>query len=249
MATIKQRIEDVTENVTDGKQDIATAINSKNANGVSVGTTSTFSSMANAITLLNIEKVTPPTISFDMDKLELTLTNQTSDAKNYYKQYSSSTWLEYTSPIVVKEDEYKFYATKIGSLDSDVISEVLEDKRGTYNVNLNITLNNTSSGEITDFNGGIDIYTTPPIISNIDGFETYPCERSIGGNKYGSWTVTNNFRAESLELSDIKLILGGFVGRRIDIYADAIHITSPGTYHLGSGYLNGDTINITGTIS
>ena len=36
MATITQRIEGVTENVTDGKLEIATAINSKNAKDVNV---------------------------------------------------------------------------------------------------------------------------------------------------------------------------------------------------------------------
>ena len=46
MATIKQRIDSITENVTDGKQDIASAITDK---GVSTSSSATFSTMANNI--------------------------------------------------------------------------------------------------------------------------------------------------------------------------------------------------------
>ena len=46
MATIKERIDGVTENVTDGKQDIASAITDK---GVSTSSSATFSTMANNI--------------------------------------------------------------------------------------------------------------------------------------------------------------------------------------------------------
>ena len=46
MATIKQRIDGVTENVTDGKQDIASAITDK---GVSTSSSATFSTMADNI--------------------------------------------------------------------------------------------------------------------------------------------------------------------------------------------------------
>ena len=46
MATIKQRIDNVTENVTDGKQDIASAITDK---GVTTSSSATFSTMANNI--------------------------------------------------------------------------------------------------------------------------------------------------------------------------------------------------------
>ena len=53
MATIKQRIDGVTENVTDGKQDIASAITDK---GVSTSSSATFSTMANNIRAIE----TPP---------------------------------------------------------------------------------------------------------------------------------------------------------------------------------------------
>ena len=46
MATIKERIDGVTENVTDGKQDIASAITDK---GVSTSSSATFSTMADNI--------------------------------------------------------------------------------------------------------------------------------------------------------------------------------------------------------
>ena len=46
MATIKQRIDSITENVTDGKQDIASAITDK---GVTTSSSATFSTMANNI--------------------------------------------------------------------------------------------------------------------------------------------------------------------------------------------------------
>ena len=53
MATIKQRIDNVTENVTDGKQDIASAITDK---GVSTSSNATFSTMADNIRAIE----TPP---------------------------------------------------------------------------------------------------------------------------------------------------------------------------------------------
>ena len=53
MATIKQRIDGVTENVTDGKQDISSAITDK---GVSTSSSATFSTMANNIRAIE----TPP---------------------------------------------------------------------------------------------------------------------------------------------------------------------------------------------
>lgn len=63
MATIKERIEGVTENVTDGKQDIAVAINNKNARNVNVSTIGTFTSLANAINSFNIETTTNKNVS------------------------------------------------------------------------------------------------------------------------------------------------------------------------------------------
>lgn len=57
MATIKQRIDNVTENVTDGKQDIASAITEK---GVSSSSGDTFTIMANKIR--TIQAINPPEI-------------------------------------------------------------------------------------------------------------------------------------------------------------------------------------------
>ena len=127
MATIKQRIEDVTENVTDGKTDIAGAINNKNANGVSVSTTDTFSSMANAITLLNIEQIPTPTIDWNPASKRLTLSNTNSKATNQYKLSSSSSWITYSSPITLSTfGKYDFISYRDGSIDSEIISQTLE---------------------------------------------------------------------------------------------------------------------------
>lgn len=246
MATIKERIDNVTEDVKLGKTDIINAINSKNARNVSILDTD-FSIIADGVNQLNIEKVNPPEISFDADTSQLTLTNKTVGATNYYRKYNSSTWIEYTAPVVVTEDEYYFYAGKTGSIDSDIISEVLEDNRGVLFANINITLNNNSS-YLRDYNGVIEIYTTPPIL-NIDEYVDYVCERSIAANTQGAWRTNEDFYTESTRLDDIKIVVSGFSGNIINIMADAVHITSAGTYHLGSGYISGDNINITGTIT
>lgn len=120
MATITQRIEGVTENVTDGKLEIATAINSKDVN---VSNTATFITMANAINKINVEQVTPPTVSFNNSTLTMTLTNSMDGAENYYRK-KGSTWIQYTSPEVISDfGTYQFYASKSGSKDSEIIEQ------------------------------------------------------------------------------------------------------------------------------
>lgn len=123
MATITQRIEGVTENVTDGKLEIATAINSKDAKDVNVSNTATFITMANAINKINVEQVTPPTVSFNNSTLTMTLTNSMDGAENYYRK-KGSTWIQYTSPEVISDfGTYQFYASKSGSKDSEIIEQ------------------------------------------------------------------------------------------------------------------------------
>lgn len=127
MATIKQRIEDVTENVTDGKIEIASAINSKNARNTNVNDTSTFSSMASAINTFNIEKISTPSIGWNQASKTLTLSNTNSEATNQYKLSSSSSWTTYSSPIKLSTlGTYDFRAYRNGSVDSDIISQTLE---------------------------------------------------------------------------------------------------------------------------
>lgn len=123
MATITQRIEGVTENVTDGKLEIATAINSKDAKDVNVSNTATFVTMANAINKINVEQVTPPTVSFNNSTLTMTLTNSMDGVENYYRK-KGSTWIQYTSPEVISDfGTYQFYASKSGSKDSEIIEQ------------------------------------------------------------------------------------------------------------------------------
>lgn len=123
MATITQRIEGVTENVTDGKLEIATAINSKDAKDVNVSNTATFVTMANAINKINVEQVTPPTVSFNNSTLTMTLTNSMDGVENYFRK-KGSTWVQYTSPEVISDfGTYQFYASKSGSKDSEIIEQ------------------------------------------------------------------------------------------------------------------------------
>lgn len=125
MATIKQRIEGVTENVTDGKVDITGAIANK---GVSTSSSSTFSNIALAISKLNVEKVLPPTVNFDSSTKTLTLNNTIIGATNEYKLSSSSQWIKYTSPVRIDTfGSYDFRAYRNGSVDSDIITQELED--------------------------------------------------------------------------------------------------------------------------
>lgn len=126
MATIENRIDNVTEDVTLGKKEIATAINSKNANGVNVSETDTFSSMASAVNNLNIEKVTPPTVDWDSSTKKLTLSNSIKEATNLYKQNTDTSWNTYTSPVTLNTlGKYDFMAYRDGSIDSNIISQEL----------------------------------------------------------------------------------------------------------------------------
>lgn len=125
MTTIKQRIEGVTENVTDGKVDITGAITNK---GVSTSSSSTFSNIALAISKLNVEKVSPPTVDFNSSTKILTLSNTITGATNEYKLSSSSSWITYTSPVTLNTfGNYDFRAYRNGSVDSDIITQELED--------------------------------------------------------------------------------------------------------------------------
>ena len=125
MATITQRIEGVTENVTDAKVDITGAITNK---GVSTSSSSTFSNIALAISKLNVEKVLPPTVNFDSSTKTLTLSNTIIGATNEYKLSSSSQWITYTSPVTIDTfGNYDFRAYRNGSVDSDIITQELED--------------------------------------------------------------------------------------------------------------------------
>lgn len=133
MATITQRIEGVTENVTDGKLEIATAINSKNAKDVNVSNTATFITMANAINKINVEQVTPPTVSFNNSTLTMTLTNSIDGVENYYRK-KGSVWVQYTSPEVISDfGTYQFYASKSGSKDSEIIEQYVGKEFYVYN--------------------------------------------------------------------------------------------------------------------
>lgn len=127
MATIKERIDGVTENVTDGKIEIASAINSKNARNTNVNDTSTFSSMASAINTFNIEKIPTPSIGWNQASKTLTLSNTNSKATNQYKLGSSSSWTTYSSPITLSTlGTYDFMSYREGSVDSDIISQTFE---------------------------------------------------------------------------------------------------------------------------
>lgn len=123
MATIKERIEDVTDDVMQGKMKIINAINNKNARNVSILDTD-FSVIADGVNQLNIEQIPTPTINWDINSKTLTLSNTMSDATIQYKLSSSSSWITYTSPVTLNDfGDYDFMAYKDGSVDSQTITQ------------------------------------------------------------------------------------------------------------------------------
>lgn len=117
MATIKQRIDTVTDNVIGGKSDIASAITDI---GVPATSAETFNSLANKI------KQGQGT---NNSTLTMTLTNSIDGVENYYRK-KGSVWVQYTSPEVISDfGTYQFYASKSGSKDSEIIEQYVGKER------------------------------------------------------------------------------------------------------------------------
>lgn len=119
MATIKQRIDNVTEDVTLGKVDISSAITDK---GVDTVSGDSFATMANNIRLLDVNQ-TSDVIITTKDNI-VTMTCDTPNATIYYRVSGSSTWNIYSSPISITETvTYEAYSRKIGQVKGNIMTK------------------------------------------------------------------------------------------------------------------------------
>lgn len=117
MATIKQRIDNVTEDVTLGKVDISSAITDK---GVDTVSGDSFATMANNIRLLDVNQTSDVIITTKNNIV--TMTCDTPNATIYYRVSGSSTWNVYSSPISITETvTYEAYSRKIGQVKGNII--------------------------------------------------------------------------------------------------------------------------------
>lgn len=119
MAAIKERIDNVTEDVTLGKVDISSAITDK---GVDTTSGDSFATMANNIRLLDVNQ-TSDVIITTKDNI-VTMTCDTPNATIYYRVSGSSTWNVYSSPISITETvTYEAYSRKIGQVKGNIITK------------------------------------------------------------------------------------------------------------------------------
>lgn len=144
MATIKQRIDGVTKNVTDGKAEIASAITDM---GVDTDSDATFSVMAEHIKMLPIKKCDEVYIYVDSDGYVIMDCVYPDDASIYYRKKGDTDWIHYTGPFyLTKTTIYEAYAIKTGYLRSDIIEvECSPLKSYEYNYNTTINIQNSSS--------------------------------------------------------------------------------------------------------
>lgn len=223
MATIKQRIEGVTENVTDGKLEIATAINSKDAKDVNASNTATFVTMANAINKINVEQVTPPTVSFNNSTLTMTLTNSMDGVENYYRK-KGSTWIQYTSPEVISDfGTYQFYALKSGSKDSEIIEQYVgKEMYIPRRVNINAPWTFES-------NVVMDEEFTPPI--NVGTLNMHGSTSNGGPFRiqfYEGWTDDDGNEYESPKIIKYEMLSNDPEWEKWENYQDIISIARTG---------------------
>lgn len=223
MATITQRIEGVTENVTDGKLEIATAINSKDAKDVNVSNTATFVTMANAINKINVEQVTPPTVSFNNSTLTMTLTNSMDGVENYYRK-KGSTWIQYTSPEVISDfGTYQFYASKSGSKDSEIIEQYVgKEMYIPRRVNINAPWTFES-------NVVMDEEFTPPI--NVGTLNMHGSTSNGGPFRiqfYEGWTDDDGNEYESPKIIKYEMLSNDPEWEKWENYQDIISIARTG---------------------
>lgn len=148
MATIKQRIDGVTENVIDGKAEIASAITDM---GVDTDSDATFSVMAEHIRMLPIKKCDEVYIYVDSNGYVVMDCTYPDDASIYYRKKGDTDWIYYTSSFYITETTiYEAYAIKTGYLRSDIM-EVECSPLTSYEYNYNTTINIKNSSSKTAF--------------------------------------------------------------------------------------------------
>ena len=164
MATIKQRIDGVTENVIDGKAEIASAITDM---GVDTDSDATFSVMAEHIRMLPIKKCDEVYIYVNSNGYVVMDCAYPDDASIYYRKKGDTDWIYYTSSFyITKTTIYEAYAIKTGYLRSD-ITEVKCSPLASYKCNYNTTINIRNSSSKTAFER---IYCSYNSIGSFCGF-------------------------------------------------------------------------------
>ena len=164
MATIKQRIDGVTESVIDGKAEIASAITDM---GVDTDSDATFSVMAEHIRMLPIQKCDEVYIYVDSNGYVVMDCAYPDDASIYYRKKGDTDWIYYTSSFYITETAiYEAYAIKTGYLRSDIM-EVECSPLTSYKCNYNTTINIQNSSSKTAFER---IYCSYNSIGSFCGF-------------------------------------------------------------------------------
>lgn len=122
MATIKQRIDTVTEDVSVGKDSIAHAITVK---GVDTVSGDTFATMAANILKLMVIKLDVPTIKYDAQTV--TLSSKMSGTTIYYRFNPDTSWIVYTNPLTnITGGTIETYCKKEGYTSSEIATQTLE---------------------------------------------------------------------------------------------------------------------------
>ena len=122
MATIKQRIDNVTDDVSVGKDSIAHAITVK---GVDTVSGDTFATMAANILKLMVIKLDSPTISYS--NKTVTLSSKMSGSTIYYRFNPDTNWITYTNPLTdITGGTIETYCKKEGYTSSEIATQTLE---------------------------------------------------------------------------------------------------------------------------
>lgn len=138
MATIKQRIDGVTENVIDGKAEIASAITDM---GVDTDSDATFIIMAEHIRMIPALRCDIPYIGVDNDGYVYMTCAEPENASIYYRVKGDTEWIYYGGKFQISETTtYEAYAIKTGYLKSDIVEKICEPKT-TYTCQYNTTIN------------------------------------------------------------------------------------------------------------
>ena len=153
MATIKQRIDNVTEDVIQGKTDISSAITDK---GVDTISSATFSLMAENISKIITKKLNEPKVKF-FNK-ELVLSSSDSDSVIYYRFTPSTSWNVYSNPLTnITGGTIETYYQKSGYSNSNVYTKELIDFKRVVVAGEDVILstNDFEHWDVDDSVGGI----------------------------------------------------------------------------------------------
>lgn len=122
MATIKQRIDSVTEDVSTGKDNIAHAITVK---GVDTVSGDTFATMAANILKLMVIQLDMPSINYS--NKTVTLSSKMSGATIYYRFNLDTSWITYTNPLTnITGGTIETYCKKEGYVSSEIATQTLD---------------------------------------------------------------------------------------------------------------------------